>query len=211
MIYGNVGFRVRLFQVLRVSILLLAVSVLSACTQLPKIDSSLKTQLWLEHQIAASAIQSWDIKGRIAVKNEKESGTVSLFWNQFLANYEIRFVAPLGQGTYILTGSPTGVVMKAPKDTTIVAEDAEQLLREGLGWDVHLNGLKFWVRGLPEPGIKYSELLLDEQGRLTNMNQSGFNVSVSRYTEQDGISLPEKLTIKSDNIQLKVVIQTWEI
>ncbi len=195
----------------RLLLLLLAMSLFSACAQLPKIDSSLKTQLWLEHQIAVSAIQSWDIKGRIAVKNEKESGTVTLFWNQFLTNYEIRFVAPLGQGTYILTGSPSGVVMKVPKDITIVADDAEQLLREGLGWDVHLNGLRFWVRGLPEPNINYSELLLDEQGRLINMEQSGFNVSVSRYTEQDGISLPEKLMIKSDNIQLKVIIQNWKI
>ncbi len=200
---------------LRLLLLLMAVSFLTACAQAPKIDSEIepasKTQLWLNHQLAVSAIQSWDINGRIAVKNEKESGTVTLFWNQFLTNYEIRFVAPLGQGTYILTGTPNGVVMKMPKDITLVAEDSEQLLREGLGWDVHLNGLKFWVRGLPEPGIKYSKLLLDDEGRLMNMDQSGFNVSVSRYTEQDGISLPEKLTIKSDNIQLKVIIQTWEI
>jgi outer membrane lipoprotein LolB len=195
----------------RLVIFLLAVSLLSGCTQLPKIDSGSKTQLWLEHQITTSAIQSWNIKGRIAVKNEKESGTVTLFWNQFLSSYELRFVAPLGQGTYILTGSPGGVVMKAPKDTTIMADNAEQLLREGLGWDVHLNGLKYWVRGLPEPDIKYSELLLDEQGRLTNMEQSGFNVSVARYTEQDGVSLPEKLTIESDKIRLKVVIQSWEL
>lgn len=199
------------FQVSRVFLLLLAVSLLSACAQAPKIDSGLKTQLWLEHQISISAIQSWGIKGRVAVKNGKESGTVALFWNQFLSNYEIRFVAPLGQGTYILTGSPDGVVMKAPQDTVIMADNAEQLLREGLGWDVRLNGLKYWVRGLPEPDIAYSELLLDDKGRLTNMDQSGFNVSVSRYTEQDNVSLPEKLTIKSDNIQLKVIIQSWEI
>ncbi len=191
--------------------LLLGISLFSACTQSPKIDSGIKTQLWLEHQIVASAIQSWNLKGRVAVKNEKESGTVTLFWNQSPANYELRFVAPLGQGTYILNGSAEGVVMKAPKDITIKADTAEELLREGLGWDVYLNGLKYWVRGLPEPEIQYGELLLDEQGRLTNMEQSGFNISVSRYTEQDGVSLPEKLTIKSDNIQLKVIIQSWEI
>lgn len=195
----------------RVLFLLLGLSLLSACTQTPKIDSGVKTQLWLEHQIVTSAIQSWDIKGRVAVKNEKESGTVTLFWNQLFSNYELRFVAPLGQGTYILTGSADGVVMKAPKDITIKADNAEQLLRDGLGWDVHLNGLKYWIRGLPEPEIKYSELLLDEQGRLTNLEQSGFNIRVSRYTEQDDISLPEKLTIKSDNIQLKVIIQNWTL
>ena len=196
----------------RIFLLLLAVSLLSACaTQLPKIDSGLKSQLWLEHQIAVSAIQSWNIKGRMAVKNEKESGTVTLLWNQFLSNYELRFIAPLGQGTYILTGSPGGVAMKGPKNKTMRAETPEQLLRDELGWDVHLNGLRYWIRGLPEPDMKYSKLLLDNKGRLTNIEQSGFNVSVSRYTEQGSVSLPEKLTIKSDKIQLKVVIQNWEI
>ena len=189
----------------------MAVALLSACTQAPKIDSNVKTQLWLQHQIAASAIHNWKIKGRVAVKNAKESGTVTLFWNQSLSDYELRFIAPLGQGTYILTGSTTGVVMQAPKDNVIEADSAEQLLREEMGWDVHLSGLKYWVRGLPEPDVNYTNLLLDEKGRLTNMEQSGFHVSVSSYIEQDNVSLPEKIKIKSDSIQLKVVIQSWDI
>ncbi|HIF51856.1 MAG TPA: outer membrane lipoprotein LolB [Thiotrichaceae bacterium] len=190
--------------------LLLAVSLLNGCAQAPKVDASIKSKLWLEHQITVSAIQSWDIKGRVAVKNDKESGTVTLLWNQFLSNYELRFIAPLGQGTYILSGTPSGVVMKLPKDKVMVAETAEQILRDGLGWDIHLDGLRYWVRGLPEPDIQYSELMLDNKGRLANMDQSGFNISVSRYSEQDGVSLPSKLTIKSDKIQLKVIIQNWK-
>lgn len=189
----------------------MAVASLSACTQTQKIDASLKTQLWLEQQIAVSAIHSWKIKGRIAVKNAKDSGTVSLFWNQDLNDYELRFMAPLGQGTYILVGSSKGVVMHAPEDTLIKADSAEQLLRDVLGWDVQLNGLKYWVRGLPEPDVDYTNLILDERGRLTNLEQSGFRVNVSSYIDQGEVSLPEKIKIKSDNIQLKVAIQSWQI
>ncbi|MEM6998720.1 MAG: lipoprotein insertase outer membrane protein LolB [Pseudomonadota bacterium] len=191
--------------------LLIAVLLLSACTQTPRIESGEKTQLWLEHQITASAIQSWNIKGRVAVKNSKQSGTITLFWNQFLANYELRFLAPLGQGTYILSGTPNSVIMKTPKENIIEAENPEQLLRDVLNWDVHLNGLRYWVRGLPEPGVEFSSLLLDDKGRLTNMDQSGFNINVSRYTEIENVSLPEKLSIESDNIRLKVIIQNWNI
>lgn len=196
----------------RFSFLLLAIAILlSACAQAPQIAPDLKTQFWLEHQVAASSVLSWEIKGRVAVKNDKESGTVTLFWDQNLDEYELRFIAPLGQGTYILTGSAAGVVMQAAKDKVIKANNAEQLLREVLGWDVHLNGLKYWIRGLPEPGIHYSSLLLDDKGRLTNLEQSGFHVSVSSYTSQGDISLPEKIKIKSDKIQLKVAIQNWDI
>ena len=196
----------------RFSLLLLAIAILlSACAQTPQIDPDLKTQFWLEHQIAAASVLSWEIKGRVAVKNDKESGTVTLFWNQKLDEYELRFIAPLGQGTYILTGSEAGVVMQTAKESIIKANSAEQLLRETLGWDVHLDGLKYWIRGLPEPNINYSNLLLDDKGRLTNLEQSGFHISVSSYINQGDISLPEKIKIKSDKIQLKVAIQNWNI
>lgn len=195
--------------------LLTLLLLISGCAQLPETEPGTNTQgksfLWLEHQLAASAVQSWKIKGRLAVKNAKESGTLTLLWNQVLSRYELRLIAPLGQGTYLLTGSVNSVKMQGPKDMLLTAATPEKLLEEGLGWKVHLDGLKYWIRGIPEPGITYSELILDEEGRLSNMQQSDFNIQVSRYTEQNGISLPEKIFIKSDNIQLKLVIQTWEI
>jgi len=196
--------------VIRLLPLLLAVSLLAACSSAPKIDKDSKPQLWLKHQIAISDITAWNINGRLGVKSEKNSGTATMLWEQSFADYELRVIAPLGQGTYILKGTRDGVVMHGPKNKITMAKTAEQLLYEALGWKIHLNGLKYWVRGVPEPYMVYSELSLDEKGRLTNMKQSGFDVSVLRYTEHNGIFLPEKLTIKSDDIQLKLVIKVWK-
>ena len=84
-------------------------------------------------------------------------------------------------------------------------------MREKLGFDIHFDGLKYWIRGIPEPNVKYSQLLLDEQGRLLDMKQSGFTISILRYTNKEDVSLPEKLFIKSKNIKLRLVIQNWEI
>jgi len=194
-----------------VGLIILTVSLLSACSPLPRIETDSEPQQWLEHQIAVSEIKSWNIKGRIAVQNGKESATATLHWNQINSNYELRFIAPLGQGTYILKGSSEGVIMQGPNNEVLTAETPEKLMNEGLGWAIHLAGLMYWVRGIPEPDINYTQLLLDEKGRLSDMKQSGFTVSVLRYTEQNGVSLPEKLFIKSDNIQLRMVIQNWNI
>ena len=188
---------------------------LGACAQLPEVDSETDLQeksfRWLEHQVAASTVRSWKIKGRLAIKNARESGTLTLHWNQQTSVYELLLIAPFGQGSYLLKGSPDGVTMEGPKDLLLVATSPGQLLQQELGWKIHLEGLKYWIRGLPEPGVTYSELALDENGRLSNMQQSGFDIRVSRYTEQAGVSLPEKISIKGDNIQLKMVIQNWEI
>ena len=101
--------------------------------------------------------------------------------------------------------------MRTPKNKVFTSDTPESLIREKLGWDVHIAGLKYWVRGVPEPNVKYSQLLLDKKGRLKDMKQSGFFISILRYTDKENISLPEKLFIRSNNIQLRLVIQNWEI
>ncbi len=198
-------------QLRTLELLILSVSLLSACSQLPRVETGSEYQRWLEHQIAVSEINSWKIKGRISIKNGKESGTATLHWNQVNSDYELRVITPFGQGTYLLKGSPNRVTMQGPKNEILTADTPDELLYEGLGWTVHLAGLMYWIRGIPEPDIDYSQLLLDREGRLSEMEQSGFNVSVQRYTDQDGVSLPGKLFIKNDNIQLKMVIQNWNI
>lgn len=185
--------------------------LVNGCAQSPKLLDRSNSLLWLEHKTGVSAINSWDIKGRIAVKSKTESGTLTLSWNQLDQDYELRFIAPFGQGTYILKGSPNYVELQGPGNKILVAATAEQLLFATLGWTLHLDGLKYWIRGIPEPGVEHSRIHLDEQGRLLGMRQSGFNVTVSRYVEKDGVSLPEKISINGDTVQLKLVIQNWKI
>ena len=178
---------------------------------MPRIESGSSYQQWIEHQLAVSKIGSWKIKGRVAVQNGKESATATLYWDQISSNYELRLIGPLGQGTYIFNGSPDGVILRAPNNKILTADTPDQLMNEGLGWAVHFAGLKYWIRGIPEPDINYSQLLLDGKGRLSDLKQSGFTVSILRYTDQAGISLPEKIIISNDNIRLKMVIQNWSI
>jgi len=185
--------------------------LISACSSIPDVDSDLQLQQWQNHQALVNKIESWNIKGRAAIQSENNSATFLLHWDQFNTSYELRFISGLGQGTYLLKVTEDGVVMITPKNKVFTSDTPENLIREKLGWDVNLAGLKYWVRGVPEPNVKYSQLLLDEKGRLKDMKQSGFFISILRYTEKENISLPEKLFIRSNNIQLRLVIQNWEI
>lgn len=191
---------------------LLIVLLVSGCSQTPEIQTEIDpTPYWLEHQLAVNQIHSWNINGRVGIKTDKQNGSAVLYWHQYDTNYELRIIAPLGQGTYILRGSPAGVVMQGPDGKIYSANNPEELMQAGLGWSVNLEGLQYWVRGIPRPGVSYSELSLDAKGRLDYLNQSGFSIDVERYTELDNVSLPGKLLIKSDSLQLKMIIQSWEI
>jgi outer membrane lipoprotein LolB len=70
--------------------------------------------------------------------------------------------------------------------------------------------LKFWIKGIPEPGIAAENLLLDDQGRLTDMQQSGWRISISRYTDFNGTQLPSRLFMHNDRFQLRLVVDDWK-
>ena len=185
--------------------------LINACSSLPEIDRNLQLRQWENHQALVNELEFWNIKGRAAIQSETNSATFLLHWDQFDSRYELRFISGLGQGTYLLKGSISGVTMQTPKNKIFTSDTPENLIKKKLGWDVYLAGLKYWVRGIPEPGVEYNQLMLDEKGRLKDMRQSGFSVSILRYTNDRNISLPTKLFIRSDNIQLRLVIQNWEI
>ncbi len=123
----------------------------------------------------------------------------------------MRIVAPLGQGTYILTGSPEVVQMAGPDELLLTANTAEELKMQGLGWSVNLQGLRYWVRGLPQPDIAFNSLELDDKGRLDSIEQSGFNIDIQRYVEVGSQVLPEKIVISGRDVQLKLIIKNWQL
>ncbi|MGH8120912.1 MAG: lipoprotein insertase outer membrane protein LolB, partial [Gammaproteobacteria bacterium] len=76
--------------------------------------------------------------------------------------------------------------------------------------NVPLHGLKYWVMGVPEPGIETDNLLLDDKGRMTDLQQSGWRISISRYSEFNGKELPSKLFMQNDRFQLRLVVLAWK-
>lgn len=196
---------------LRVSALLL-ILLLAGCARAPaKLSEPEQADRWLDHQQDVATLSSWFIDGRVGIKTSRQSGSASLFWQQDEAHYEMRIVAPLGQGTFILRGSPNGVQMRGPDDLLLTAETPEKLMQKGLGWSVNLQGLRYWVRGLPQPETAYRNLQLDGYGRMSFLEQSGFRIEVQRYADVGAFALPEKLLIKSIDLQLKMLIKRWEI
>ena len=149
--------------------------------------------------------------GRIGIKSEVQSGTASLFWRQQDSNYNLRIVAPFGQGTYLLSGTTDRVQMSGPDNLLLTAGSAEELMNIALGWSVNLQGLRYWVRGLPNPESEYSAMRLDNKGRLQSIKQAGFNIDFQRYAIYDDYELPEKILIKSSELQLKLLIKRWQI
>ncbi len=192
-------------------ILLVVTLLLSACAEIPTVKPSPELEsVWEAHSRELNRLQVWKVKGRLAIQAEEDGGTVSIHWDQDHDNYRIRLIAPFGQGTYELTGSNEGVVMTTADNRILNARNPERLLQENMGWQIRLSGLRYWILGLPEPGVEAEQVNFDDKGRISDMQQAGWRVSVLRYIDVGGLQLPGKLFMHNDRFKLRLVIQEWE-
>ncbi len=161
-------------------------------------------------QKALYKLQTWTLKARLAIQTEQDGWTVTFHWVQDDDLYTMRFITPFGKGTYELKGDRNGVSLLTAENQLLQADNPERLLLDNLGWKVPFDGLKYWVRGLPEPGIDPENLVRDNKGRITDLQQSGWRISILRYAEVKGIDLPGKIFMQNDRFKLRLVIQDWK-
>lgn len=165
---------------------------------------------WDAHQQRLSALDAWILHGRMVLVAGDDGWTATVHWDQDRQRYNLRFIAPLGQGTYELEGDAESVTLLTADNRLLHAGSPETLLQENLGWQLPLASLKYWIRGLPDPAVSADDLTLDGTGRLSQLQQSGWRVRILRYQDVNGLDLPGKLTLKNEHFQVRLVIQDWQ-
>lgn len=182
------------------------------CAELPvskPLEPAALQKSWETHQSTIKALRNWSLQGRVGIKTQREGWTAALRWSQREDAYTLRLIAPLGQGTVELQGYPGRVVMRSPNQGTLVADDPESLLLSQLGWTLPLSGLVYWVRGIPDPEQPVVRIGLDGQGRMSDLQQSGWLISVLDYTRAGDLELPARLSMHSEHLQLQLAVQGW--
>jgi len=90
------------------------------------------------------------------------------------------------------------------------SQDPEQLLSQRLGWRVPIKGLRYWAVGqkIPDQPAKFD---LDPMGHLANLEQAGWKIRYRRYVTVDGYSLPSKIFMDNKGLDIRIVIDRWQI
>ena len=76
-------------------------------------------------------------------------------------------------------------------------DNLEALMREEFGWKMPVEALAYWVRGVPVPQHSHETLELDADGRLSFLDQRGWQLEIASYRDQDGLQLPARLSLRS--------------
>ncbi|MGD8312362.1 MAG: lipoprotein insertase outer membrane protein LolB [Gammaproteobacteria bacterium] len=186
---------------IRPSLTGLLLMLLAACTSTPVIDTGGPLR-------PVSEIRQWELSGRVSITRGDEGWHAGLLWHQQDGRYRLQVSGPLGQGAFELSGNDAGVVLRDADGQRYAARDAESLLLQVTGWRLPVDGLRFWVRGLPAPGGDPQETR-DAAGRLVQLAQAGWDIRYDRYRLQDGYAWPGRLKLVRDDIAVRLVIDSW--
>lgn len=191
-------------------LLLLVLVLEGGCATRPTALAPEAEPAWLEHRAALEGLHDWQVQGRVALRTEDEGWSASFDWQQRGENYRIRLRGPFGQGAVELRGGQHGVWLKRADQPPVFALNPEALLQQQTGWQLPVTGLVAWLRGLPgsdgDPVIQW-----DTQGRLLHIGQNGWLIDYQRYLEKGDLSLPEKLRLTRDSIQVRLIVDDWRI
>jgi outer membrane lipoprotein LolB len=169
---------------------------------------------WERRQLKMSAMQSWDMSGRAALKYNGDGWTFGLNWLQKnKQQYVLQIKNPI-TGTILaqLEQSPGSAVLKAQGKVHRGA-DAERLLQDQMRVKMPVNGMPFWVRGVMAPQYAQGKVKLDAAGRPTQITQEGWVIDYSQYQGADFAALPGKVNIsrQQDNVNVRVLAKKWQV
>lgn len=195
-------------------LVVLAALSLAACQTVPRTDSAMP---WPQRVERLSALKDWEWRGRVALRTEdNRGGQASLSWHYRDERHVLVLRGPLGGGLMRLQQDRDGATLQDAERREYRAASAEELLFHVAGWRIPVSGLEYWIRGLPAP----SEITLqewDESGRLTRLQQSGWDVYFLEYASSGGHELPTRLDViflepeGAARVEARIIIEEWVI
>lgn len=188
--------------------LLLAVSMLAGCKSLPVAPPPSASEPWEVRRAALQARNDFDLNGRIAVAAAQEGFNAKLRWEQKGPLSQLALDGPLGVGGVRITSDGKSLTVVNSRGEQLDSEAARREIEAKLGFEPPFASLRYWVLGVPDPSTPANEQL-DESKRLASLSQDGWQVDYGGYTDVRGQALPSKVTLKRENVRVRLVVDGW--
>ncbi len=185
--------------------------VISSCANQTIQTETEKNSLWEHHQREILKLRDWELAGRMAVRVDKDAWSASLYWIQTGDSFEIRIIAPLAQGSALITGDKDSILLKTSDNREFSDKDVNEILKNSFGWSIPLNALKYWIRGIPNSAVTSDKLAINDSGHLQKFEQDGWSIDYQRYDLTKENALPSRVEFTRARTQVRIVINRWDL
>lgn len=166
---------------------------------------------WLDQQSQRKQIENWEIRGRLGVQTQTKGGSVDVIWKQSGQDYTIRLILPLGVGSYLIQGNERYADVRSPSGDKQRVDDVGMVFASALGKRLPVTAIKNWIRGIPSDVLPIDSVEWNRQGRLNNIEQSGWFVEMTNYSG-NGLFFPHALYISRNDdseLDIRFIIRQW--
>lgn len=174
--------------------------VLSACSSVAPPTAVLP--------VAARDAAAFSLNGRLAVRHGEERHSAGLRWQHQPHHDELLLQGPLGITAARISSDARSATLENGK--LYEAQDVEALMQHVLGWGLPLPVLHHWLVGAVDASLP-AATERDSLGRLTLLQQAGWEVHYQRYADDHADSLPTRITFSRDELQVKLLIDEWDL
>lgn len=165
-------------------------------------------ELHQAHLEQLAQIDRFFLQARIGIQSAGKGSSGSTRWRHNPEGNDISMLSPVGGTVAKIITNAEGVTLTTNDGKVLKAADAETLTEQHLGWRLPLVGLPDWALGRPTKGL-VNEIQWDSIGRITRLNQDGWEIEYPEYMESSGYRLPKRINLLSKNLTLKLVIENW--
>lgn len=197
--------------------LTLAALILGGCTslQVDPLPEGLTEQPpadWSATSAQRDQFRHWELTGKLAVRQPSDSGTAVInYWKQDQEGYELALSSSfLGMGRTTLEGVPGFIELTLPDGERYQSGDPEALVNAATGWQLPIDSLAWWIRGLPGPEGDF-RLFFDDQDRLAVIRQLGWEIRYDRWEAfiDEYPPLPARITAVKGEKRVRLVVTSW--
>jgi len=170
-----------------------------------------------EHQAQLTALQNWQIKGRLGFKSPDETFSASLNWRQERENYQLKLSSVLGTSLLDMRGKPGNVELEVD-DQHYQDSDPARLIWRITGWHIPVAYFPRWIKGQI---VSSDTVLTSAQGWAQQIEPqclacSAWLITYDNYqlldtNAGDELWLPHKIVLKNSASQSSIIIRvnTW--
>lgn len=144
----------------------------------------------------------WSFDGRLALADDKDSVSLSISWRHDPLLDELDLVGPLGQGRVKISVTASQVLVDDGDSRKVFDGEANVIISEQLGVDLPIESLKYWVIGVSDPGLAFTE-------QPGGFYQAGWLVRYRELQNVNAEKLPKKMTAEKDKARIKLIVDQW--
>ena len=157
-------------------------------------------------------ISAFDLTGRVSVRVENKGYPPGrIRWQHAPGADEVWIYTPVGSTVARMRQDASGALVVTSDGKEYKADDMKLLAGEVLGWNLPIDGLQYWVRGLPWPALDRTSEEYDADGRPKSLSQGGWEVAYLDWSPAGVPGLPSKLDVAGEGLRLRLIIEKWKV